>query len=84
MEIAYSKDIVMQNRNYEMLQTILINEQEGNPKEFELREIKNSLSEEDKYLIKNTVLSHSYQYLGLYPEELAERLIVALKKINQA
>ncbi|OOF53591.1 hypothetical protein BKK55_11145 [Rodentibacter genomosp. 2] len=42
--------------NLEMAKQLLLNEQKGNPKNFKLVEVKDSLSDYDKELIKEAVL----------------------------
>ncbi|WP_238326962.1 hypothetical protein [Rodentibacter pneumotropicus] len=66
----------------EMAKELLLNEQKGYPKNLKLVEVKNSLSDFDKEIIKQAVLK-AVENGCLEPELIADRCCTALERINK-
>lgn len=75
----------MKNKNFEIAKLALLNEQMGNIKDLEVsfKEEKESLSDEDKYDIKQAVLK-AVANGCLDPEMLASRCCSAIETINKS
>lgn len=75
----------MKNKNFEIAKLALLNEQMGNIKDLEVsfKEEKESLSDEDKYYIKQAVLEQAKHSGCEHPDVLAESLCKAIVLINQ-
>ncbi|THA16247.1 hypothetical protein D3M82_03830 [Rodentibacter pneumotropicus] len=65
-----------------MAKELLLNEQKGYPKNLKLVEVKNSLSDFDKEIIKQAVLK-AVENGCLEPELIADRCCTALERINK-
>ncbi|RGE48384.1 hypothetical protein MHD_04505 [Mannheimia granulomatis] len=72
----------MKNKNFEITKVVILNEQLGSPKDLELKVVENSLSDEDKYDIKQAVLKAVGNGCS-DPEMLASRCCSAIEIINK-
>ncbi|HGO5823355.1 TPA: hypothetical protein ACK3JW_001021 [Mannheimia haemolytica] len=73
----------MKNKNFEIAKFVILNEQLGSPKDLELKVVENSLSDGDKYHIKQAVLK-AVENGCLDPEMLASRCCSAIETINKS
>ncbi|MDD0824623.1 hypothetical protein PTQ27_09150 [Mannheimia sp. AT1] len=73
----------MKSKNFEIAKLALLNEQMGSIKNLEVSFKEESLSDEDKELIKQAVLEHAKSYGGKGALELAKELREAFILINQ-
>lgn len=71
------------NHNLEMMKQIILNEQLGNPKGLKLIIVENSLSDEDKFHIKQAVLKSASLRTEVSPLDLTDNLLKAFKLIEQ-
>ncbi|QNS14536.1 hypothetical protein [Mannheimia bovis] len=72
----------MKSKNYEIAKLALLNDQMGNIKDLEVSFKEESLSDEDKYHIKQAVLEHSRNHSGKGTLDLAKELKEAFILIN--
>ncbi|WP_256856118.1 hypothetical protein [Rodentibacter ratti] len=78
----HNRKMKQSTSHLEMAKELLLNEQRGYPKNLKLVEIKDSLSDCDKDLIKQAVL-RAVENGCLEPELIADRCCTALERINK-
>ncbi|WKT00501.1 hypothetical protein NYR30_04225 [Gallibacterium salpingitidis] len=76
--------MTVQIQHYEMIKQIILNEQLENPKKLKLVIVEESLSDEDKYQIKQAVFDNAINLNHLNPSDLTNELIRSVKIINQS